>query len=107
VCPSWALLKFEIKANGFLYLFNLGAMHLFMSSNIITQLKGVVTKVARPIKVQLAQKATTPINTMVFGAVLECGKTKFAKNFMVYTLDGIETISRNPFLDVYHVDILR
>jgi hypothetical protein len=26
---------------------------------------------------------------------------------MVYTLDGIETISRNPFLDVYHVDILR
>ncbi len=82
-------------------------MHLFMSSNIITQLKGVVTKVARPIKVQLAQKATTPINTMVFGAVLECGKTKFAKNFMVYTLDGIETISRNPFLDVYHVDILR
>jgi hypothetical protein len=38
---------------------------------------------------------------------LECGKTKFAKNFTVYTLDGIETILRNPFLDVYHVDILK
>jgi hypothetical protein len=90
VCPSWALFKFEVRTNGFLYLLDLGAMHLFVSSSIITQLKGVATKVAKPIRVQLAQKTTTLINTMVFGAVLECGKAKFAKNFTVYTLEALK-----------------
>jgi hypothetical protein len=57
----------------------------------------VATKVAKPIKVQLAQKAATLTNEVVFGAVLECGKTKFANNFTVYALNGIETILGNLF----------
>jgi hypothetical protein len=43
----------------------------------------------------------------VLGAILEYGKAKFTKNFIVYTLDGIEAILRNTFLHVYCVDILR
>jgi len=82
-------------------------MHLFVSSSVITRLRWVATKVAKPISVQLAQKSTTPTNKLVFKAVLECGKAKFAKNFTVYALDGIEAILGNPFLDAYHVDILK
>lgn len=67
----------------------------------------MATKVAKPIKIQLAKKVATLTNKVVFGAILECGKAKFAKNFTIYALDGIETILKNPFLDVYHVDILK
>ncbi len=105
--PSWALLKFEVRFNELLCLLDSGATHLFVSSSVIARLGWVATKVAKPIKIQLAQKATTLTNKVVFGAILECGKTKLAKNFTVYALDGIETILRNPFLDVYHVDILK
>jgi hypothetical protein len=67
----------------------------------------VVTKVAKPIKVQLAQGAATPTNKVVLGAILERGKAKFAKNFTVCTLDGIKAILRNTFLNIYYVDVLR
>jgi hypothetical protein len=43
----------------------------------------------------------------VLGAVLECGKAKFMDKFIVYTLDGIETILKNTFLDVYCVNVLK
>jgi hypothetical protein len=42
----------------------------------------------------------------VLGGVLECGKTKFVKKFVVCTLDGIEAILGNTFLDVNRVDVL-
>ncbi len=44
---------------------------------------------------------------MVLGVVSECSKVKFTKNFIVYTLDGIEAILGNTFLHIYHVDVLR
>jgi hypothetical protein len=44
---------------------------------------------------------------VVLGAVLECGKAKFIKNFIVYVLDGIKAILRNTFIHVYSVDVLR
>ncbi len=37
---------------------------------------------------------------------MECGKTKFMEKFVVCTLDGIEAILGNTFLDVYRVDVL-
>jgi hypothetical protein len=45
----------------------------------------------------LAQRAATPTNEVVLGAILECDKMKFAKNFKVCTLDGIEAILGNNF----------
>ncbi len=62
---------------------------------------------AKLIKVQLTQGATTPRNEVVLGAILECGKTRFAKTFMVCALDGIEAILRNIFLNAYRVHVLR
>jgi hypothetical protein len=56
--------------------------------------------------VQLAQRATTLTSEVVLGAILECGKAKFTKNFMVYALDGIEAILGNTFLDIYRVNVL-
>ncbi len=38
---------------------------------------------------------------------MECDKVKFTKNFMVYSLNGIEAILGNTFLDVYHVNVLK
>jgi hypothetical protein len=57
----------------------------------------VATKVAKPIKVQLAHGVVTPTNEMVLGVVLECSKVKFMENIMVYALDGIKTILGNTF----------
>jgi hypothetical protein len=45
----------------------------------------------------LAQRAATPTNEVVLGAILECDKVKFAKMFMVCTFDGIEAILGNIF----------
>ncbi len=55
------------------------------------------TKVAKPIKVQLAHGAITLTNEVVLGAGLECGKVKFTDNVMVYALDGIKAILGNTF----------
>jgi hypothetical protein len=44
---------------------------------------------------------------VVLGAVLECGKAKFMDKFIVCTLDGIEAILKNTFLNVYCVDVLK
>jgi hypothetical protein len=63
--------------------------------------------VAKPIKVYLAQGIVTPTSEVVLGAILECGKVKFAKNFIVCTLDGMEAILVNTFLDIYHVDVFK
>ncbi len=38
---------------------------------------------------------------------MECDKVKFAKTFTVCTLDDIETILGNTFLNAYHVNVLR
>jgi hypothetical protein len=78
-----------------------------MSPSVVKQLGWVATKVAKPIKVHLAQGAMTLTSEVVLGVVLECNKVKFAKNFMVCALDGMEAISRNTFLDIYHVDVLK
>ncbi len=43
----------------------------------------------------------------MLGAILECGKAKFVKNFTVCTLDGIEAILGNTFLTIYHVDVVK
>jgi hypothetical protein len=79
------LLKFKIKIYGVLCLFDLGATHSFVSPNAIIQLGWVAKKVAKPIKVHLAQQVAIPVSEMVLGAVLECDKVKFAENFMVCT----------------------
>jgi hypothetical protein len=44
---------------------------------------------------------------VVLGVILECDKVKFAKTFMVCTLDGIEVILGNTFFNTYHVDVLK
>ncbi len=82
-------------------------MHSFVNPSAVAWFEWVVTKVAKPIKVQLAQGAAKPTNEVVLGVILECGKAKFAKNFMICTLDGIKAILRNTFLNIYCVDVLR
>jgi hypothetical protein len=67
----------------------------------------VATKVAKPIKVHLAQGAVTPISEVVLGALLECDKVKFTENFTICALNRMEAILGNTFLDAYHVDVLR
>jgi hypothetical protein len=62
---------------------------------------------AKPIKVHLTQTIVTPVNEVVLGVILECDKVKFAENFMVCVLDGIEAIIENNFLDIYCVNVLR
>jgi hypothetical protein len=57
--------------------------------------------------VHLAQGVATLANEVVLGVVLECNKVKFTKNFIVCTLDNMEAILRNTFLNIYHVDVLR
>ncbi len=57
---------------------------------MVAQLRWVATKVAKPIKVQLAQGVATPTSKLVLGAILECGKVKFTENFTVYTFDVLE-----------------
>jgi hypothetical protein len=49
----------------------------------------------------------TPTSKVVLGAILECSKAKFMKNFTICTLDGIEAILRNTFLNVYCVHVLK
>jgi hypothetical protein len=63
--------------------------------------------VAKPIKVHLTQGTVTLTCEMVLGAIFECNKAKFAKNFTICTFDGMEAILVNTFLDAYHVDVLR
>jgi hypothetical protein len=53
--------------------------------------------VAKPIKVDLTQGIVTPTSEVVLGAILECDKVKYAKNFIVCTLDGMEAILMNTF----------
>ncbi len=105
--PNLILLRFKVGTNGVLCLLDLGIAHFFVSPSVVKQLGWVATKVAKPIKVRLAQGATTLASEVVLGVVLECNKVKFAKNFMVCALDGMQVISRNTFLDVYHVDVLK
>ncbi len=68
-----------------------------MNPSAITQFRWVATKVAKPIKVQLAHGVVTLTNEVVLGVVLECSKVKFMDNIMVYALDGIKTILGNTF----------
>jgi hypothetical protein len=82
-------------------------MHWFVSPNVVNQLGWVATKVAKPVKVHLTQGAMTLVSEVVLKVILECGKAKFAKNFMVYALDGMEAILRNTFLDIYLVNVLK
>jgi hypothetical protein len=49
----------------------------------------------------------TLASKVVLGAILECSKAKFMKNFTICTLDGIEAILGNTFLDIYHVHVLK
>jgi hypothetical protein len=49
----------------------------------------------------LAQINATPTNEVVLGAILECGKAKFAESFTVCGLDGIEAILGNIVLDTW------
>jgi hypothetical protein len=88
-----------VGTNGVLCLLDLGATHFFVSPSVVKQLGWVAAKVAKPIKVHLAQRAATLANEVVLGVVLECNKVKFAKNFMVCALDGMEAISKNTFLE--------
>jgi hypothetical protein len=78
-----------------------------VSPSEVTQLGWAATKVTKPIKAQLAQGVATSSSEVVLGAILENGKVKFTENFMVCTLDGIEAILGNTFVDVYHVNVLR
>ncbi len=83
--PNLILLMFKVRTIGVLCLFDLGAMHSFVSPSVVIQFGWVAKKGAKPIKVHLAQGVVTPTNEVVLGVVLECGKVKFAKNLMVYT----------------------
>jgi hypothetical protein len=49
----------------------------------------------------------TLASKVVLGAILECSKAKFTKNFTICTLNGIGAILGNTFLDVYHVHVLK
>jgi hypothetical protein len=55
----------------------------------------------------LTQRTMTLANKVVLGAILECDKAKFTKKFTICTLDGIEAILGNTFLDVYCVHVLK
>jgi len=83
--PNLIMLKFKVGTNGVLCLFYLGAMHSFVSPSVVIQLGWVAKKVAKPIKVHLAQGVVTPTSEVVLGIVLECGKAKFIENLLVYT----------------------
>ncbi len=61
------------------------------------------TKVAKPIKVQLAQGNVKPSNEVVLGVVLEFGEPKFKENFTMCELNNIEAILGNTFLDAYWI----
>jgi hypothetical protein len=82
-------------------------MHSFVNPNVVVQCRWAATKVAKSIKVQSPQKVATLVSEVVLGAVLECSKAKFTKNFIICTLDGIKAILGNTFLNIYHVDVLR
>jgi hypothetical protein len=105
--PNSIMLRFKVRTNGLLCLLDLKAMHLFVNPSIVAQFEWVATKVAKPIRVQLAQGTTTSTCKVVFGAILECDKVKFTKHFTIYALDGSEAILRNIFLNVYHVNVLK
>jgi hypothetical protein len=64
-------------------------------------------KGSKTIMVQLAQGDVKLIHEMVLSTKLECGGTKFEKNFIMCELDNIKPIVGSTFLDSYHVDILR
>jgi len=78
-----------------------------VSPNVVNRLGWVATTVAKPVKVHLTQGAMTLVSEVVLKVILECGKAKFAKNFMVYALDGMEAILKNTFLNTYLVDVLK
>jgi hypothetical protein len=64
-------------------------------------------KGSKTIKVQLAQGDVKLTHEMVLSTKLECGGTKFEKNFIMCELDNSKPIVGNIFLDFHHVDILR
>ncbi len=101
--PNLIMLKFKVGINGVLCFLDSGTTHSFVSPNVIKRLGWEATKVAKPIKVHLAQWVMTPTSEVVLGAILECDKAKFAKNFTVCTLDGMEAILVNTFLNTYRV----
>ncbi len=105
--PNLIMLRFKVRTNGVLCLLDLGTMHLFVSVSVVKRLEWVATNMAKPIKVHLAQKVLTLADDVVLGAILECDKVKFVENFTIYTLDSIEAILGNTFLDIYHADVLR
>ncbi len=47
---------------------------------------------AKPNKVHLTQGTTTLTSRVELGAILECDKAKFTKNFAICALDGIKAI---------------
>jgi hypothetical protein len=57
--PNLMLFRFKVKTNGVLCLLDLGTTHSFVNPSAITQLEWVAIKVAKPIRVQLAQGVTT------------------------------------------------
>jgi hypothetical protein len=58
-------------------------MHSFVSPCAVIRLGWVAKKVAKPIKVHLAQGVVTPTNEVVLGVILECSKVKFVENFTI------------------------
>jgi len=62
---------------------------------------------SKTIKVQLAQGDVKSTHEMVLSTKLECGGTKFEKNFTMCELDNNKPIVGNISLDSYHVHILR
>jgi hypothetical protein len=81
--PNSTMLRFNVGTNGLLCLLDSRATHLFVNPSAVARFKWVVTKVAKPIRVRLAQGITTPTCKVVFEAILECGKVKFTKHFTI------------------------
>jgi hypothetical protein len=105
--PNLIMFRFKVGTNGVLCLLDSRTTHSFVNPSAIKRFGWVATKVAKPIKVHLTQGAMTLASEVVLKVVLECGKAKFAKNFMVYTLNGMEAILGNTFLNVYLVNVLK
>jgi hypothetical protein len=52
--PNLVLLRFKVGNNGVLYFLDSGTTHLFVSPIVVVQFGWATTKVAKPIRVQLA-----------------------------------------------------
>jgi hypothetical protein len=99
--------RFKVGINGVLCLLDSRATHSFVNPSAVKRFRWEIAKVAKPIKVHLAQGVVTLASEVVLGAVLECSKAKFVENFTVCALDGMEAILRNTFLYAYRVNVLR